>query len=114
MNTQMATRQIRLNKWAEVIEDRNRSGMTIEAYCETSGIARNTYYYWLRKVKEAVLEAEAGFVELTPMPSAAPALRTASAESTIHIRVGRALVEVNKGTSPELLQMVLGVLTRAE
>ena len=39
------------------------SGQKVDLYCEQHGLSRDTYYYWLRKVKEVALK-QAGFVEL--------------------------------------------------
>lgn len=64
MNTKLATAQIRIKNWAAIIQDRNESGLSVKDYCAQHQLSRDSYYYWLRKVKETLL-AESGFVEVT-------------------------------------------------
>ena len=56
----MKTREIaegyRLSHWAKIVEERNSSGLSIRAYCQGAGVHENTYYYWLRKLRETVAE----------------------------------------------------------
>lgn len=42
----------RIQEWKERIRVREESGMTINAYCETEGIPRSQYYYWVRRIKQ--------------------------------------------------------------
>jgi len=48
--------EYRQSHWAQIIQDRNASGLTIKAYCESEGIHVNSYYYWLKKLREAAGE----------------------------------------------------------
>lgn len=64
MNTKAATTQIRIQQWTEIIQDRNTSGLTVDDYCESHGLSRNQYYYWLRRVKARILESTPQIVEL--------------------------------------------------
>jgi hypothetical protein len=36
------------------MRERKESGLSIRAYCESAGYHENIYYYWQRKVREAV------------------------------------------------------------
>ena len=47
---------LRLQNWAEVIRAKQESGLSNREYCAQNGIAEKTYYYWLRKVRQAALE----------------------------------------------------------
>ena len=68
MNTKLAIAQIRVKNWATIIQDRNASGLSIKDSCAQHQLSRDSYYYWLRKVKETLL-VESGFVEVTqPKP----------------------------------------------
>lgn len=64
MNTKLATAQIRVKNWAAIIQDCNESGLSVKDYCAQHQLSRDSYYYWLRKVKETLL-VESGFVEVT-------------------------------------------------
>lgn len=123
-NTQLATKKIRLEQWARIIQDRNSSGMTIDQYCDARGLSRNAYYYWLRKLKHAALEVvnseskDVEFVELK-----APSVRQASdtqqtGAKAFHteamITCGAFSISVNSATSKELLRNLVEVVSRVE
>ena len=104
---QLATQQIRSSDWAQIIQERNASGLTITEYCSQMGISETAYYYWLRKLRRAALSSTG--VELVEIKeSAAQALSCAkhqshsfSAEATIS--VGSLLISVNRNTPRELI-----------
>ena len=54
---QVATQQIRSSDWAQIIQNRNSSGLTISEYCSQMGISETAYYYWLRKLRRAALSS---------------------------------------------------------
>ena len=39
-------------QWTAIIEDRLASGLKIDEYCEKNQLSRNSYFYWLRKIRE--------------------------------------------------------------
>ena len=49
----------RMEQWREIIQECQKSGLSNRAYCERHGISEKTYYYWLRKVRRAVMERTA-------------------------------------------------------
>ena len=67
LTTREMTRQFRLQQWQDVFHDRKESGLTVNEYCQSHGIARDRYYYWLKVAREAAIE-KAGpvFAELKP------------------------------------------------
>ena len=56
MNTREIATEYRLSHWAQVMQDRNVSGMSIKDYCKSSGFGTNTYFYWQRKLREAACQ----------------------------------------------------------
>lgn len=46
---------LRLQSRTEVIRAKQESGLTNREFCAQHGIAEKTYYYWLRKVRQAAL-----------------------------------------------------------
>ena len=57
--------QMKLREWAEQIEARQASGMTVQNWCAENGMNVKTYYYHLRKVREQYMETVPEIVPLT-------------------------------------------------
>ena len=53
MDTRKIAAEYRLAHWTQIIRDQKESRLCISKYCESAGIHKNTYYYWLRKLREA-------------------------------------------------------------
>lgn len=54
-----AKRITRMNEWRRLIHERQQSGQSVRAWCLQNGIRENSYYYWLRIIREEALsEAE--------------------------------------------------------
>ena len=56
MNTRENAEEYRLSHWAEIIKERSESGASIKKYCEDIGINESSYYYWLKKLRDAACE----------------------------------------------------------
>ena len=74
--TSLVAEQVRLRQWAAQIQEcqSRPSDMKVETWCNEHGITKANYYYRLRRVRKACLEAcnpEPAFVEL-PIPAALP------------------------------------------
>lgn len=54
MSTRKITSNLRLSHWTQILRERAGSGLSVKAYCEKEGIHENTYFYWQRKIREAV------------------------------------------------------------
>ena len=57
MNIDTATKEIRLKSWADIINDRNESGLTVDEYCKIHNLSRNSYYHYLRELKKRLSRA---------------------------------------------------------
>lgn len=118
--------QVRLNQWALEIQDcRNRPrDMTIEEWCEQHNIKRASYYWRLKRVRQACLEQmevpTANFVELpvpvqATMPSSLnPAItsNTSSAAAVLHTASG-IFIEIREGASAGFIKTLIGAVTNA-
>ena len=60
--------QMKLREWAEQIEARQASGMSVQNWCAENGMNVKTYYYHLRKVREQCMET---VPEIVPPDNAA-------------------------------------------
>ena len=110
---QTITKNVRLQNWATMIQDRKASGQTVDDYCAAHHISRNSYYYWLRKVKEELIQqSQSKFAEVdatftTTSPDVSP-------DSSIFVCIGDATIHVNESSSGDLLRMVIEAVRHAE
>ena len=92
---------LRLRNWTEIIHAKQESGLTNREFCAQHGIAEKTYYYWLRKVRQAVLDC------------ASPALvrledDSPSSERMIRIRYGSAELNLPENVDLTAVSALLG------
>lgn len=118
--------QVRLNQWALEIQDcQNRpKNMTVDEWCEQHNIKKASYYWRLKRVRQACLEqmeVPAGsFVELpvpvrSTIPSApgsAIAGNSASTSAVIHT-TGDISIEIREGATAEFIKNLIGAITNA-
>ena len=60
MDTRKTTKEYRLAHWAGVLQERQKSGLSIKAFCEKSGFHQSIYYYWQQKLREEASKESAG------------------------------------------------------
>ena len=112
MTTQLATQQIRLSQWMDIVRSRSESGLTVKDFCRQHEISETAYYYWLRKIRAAAIQEQAPqFVELT-----APAETIDDANDTagVIIELNGAKIHVSNTGCRNTLSMVLEVLRHAQ
>ena len=47
-------KEVKVSQWAEMVRQRNESGLTVTDWCKENGINLKTYYYRLKRVRQAV------------------------------------------------------------
>mgnify|MGYP000908526220 FL=1 len=52
MDIQKVTAEYRLSQWAQVMQAQQASGQNIKDFCQTTGISRNAYFYWQKKLRK--------------------------------------------------------------
>lgn len=103
---QTVTKNVGLQQWTTIIQDCRASGQTVDDYCSANNLSRNAYYYWLRKIKEAMIgQSEGRFTEVKPGFANISIHEPHS--SSISICIGDAIIHVTEPTSGDLLQMVI-------
>ena len=99
---QVMSKQERLENWTARIMACRSSGMTVRAWCQENGLSEKTYYYWQRRLFQALSEQqtahETAFAEVTPLQpvcsgNVAVTVRIAGAEADIHSGADAATVE---------------------
>ena len=117
--TSLVAQQTRLNEWADQIREcQNRPhGMKIDEWCSLNGITKANYYWRLRKVREALLEAAESvpsFVEL-PAPSEAKAVVSSDIKTVAILRSNNHLtLEITDQADETFLKTLLGVMSHAQ
>ena len=113
--TSMAAEQVRLKQWADMISDcQNRpSGMKVEDWCRQNGLTKADYYYRLRRVRKACIDAYessgTSFVEVSVIPDKAESIHTGQKTMAV-IRHGSGIsVELQEGISRDSLKNIIEV-----
>ena len=109
------TQDVRSSQWLEIITQcQNRpEGTTAKQWMADNGISEKSYYYWLRKVKEELIQqSQSKFAEVNAtFPNTPPDV---SHDSAISICIGDATIHVNESSSGDLLRMVIEAVRHAE
>ena len=72
MNARQKIHQQQLNEWAVRFVDQKASGLTIQDYCEKSGISFHKFHYWKHQLKEQL--ADQVLPDIAPLVVSQPAL----------------------------------------
>ena len=117
-------KDFRLQEWAAMIKESKArpKGITIEQWCKNYGITRSLYYYRMKLVREAFLQASQQIIPVqtelthfTPTPDIVqlPLALDKSSVSGLTIEVGKISIQVEEETSLLLLESVLKVICNA-
>ena len=104
--------QFRREQWKKIISECQSSGIPVKTWCEQNGFSEQSYYYYLKKIREDELSKlsvpvptdntkPAAFKKLevqTPVPNT---------RAAVIIHLNGATVEINEGTSQQTIQAVL-------
>ena len=117
--THLASRQFRLQQWTAMVQECHSRpvGMKITDWCREHGITKDAYYYRLNCVRKACLdtmEDNAAQAVVRVPSSLLEDVPAVPGSSGIDIRWNQAVIHVSEQTSPELLAMVLRVVSHAQ
>jgi hypothetical protein len=111
------TNKYRLEQWTAIIQERINSGKQVEEWCKENNISRDSYYYWLRKVKlEAVQKNE--ITEVSPLPKVVPLVpplpvtESSNSGTAIILKVNGISIEIQDSASDAIIERTLKVLQR--
>ena len=122
MNSREMTNKYRLAEWARIIQERSETGERINEFLTRKGITKDSYYYWLRKLRKAAgeqlteqqpkqtgLEVR-GFTEVRISEPAVT--RNTVGTNQICIESGHCKITADAGYPSETLVMLLREVTR--
>lgn len=100
------TREIRENKWAEIIIAANNSGMTKAEFCKQNGLSLKTFYNYQKRLRHELYEAatrpqNTSIVEI-PVSKAGKI----SSDSVAVIHAGGITIEISDGISESTLMSI--------
>ena len=88
-----------MEQWQQRIMDCQQSGMSIKAWCQENGVAVSSYYHYLRKIRESMLQEK----QIVP-------LELPKASVGIRIETCGITVTLPETVSPEQLTAILSAL----
>lgn len=122
MSTKKTTTGNNADNWAEIIQARADSGLSIRKYCESVGIHENSYYYWQHKLQKAASQAVSTDKILSDRKTiqskeAIPkgwilcsARDTTLERNELYIEIGQYRIKATMETNAELLTKICRVL----
>ena len=90
-----------MEQWQQRIMDCQQSGMSIKAWCQENGVTTSSYYHYLRKIRESMLQEK----QLVPLK-----LPKAASFAGIRIDTSGITVTLPETVSPEQLTAILSAL----
>ena len=96
-------KKVSLNEWQQRIIDCQNSGMSVRAWCLENGIKKSSYYNYLRRIRESVLE-ENRIIPIEPPQSELHPV------SEIRIKSGEITVTLPENVSADRLTAVIAAL----
>ena len=69
MSAKTIIRQARLNEWAAKFSDQKASGLKVADWCKQNNVSKDTYFYWKRQVKNAIVSQALPDIVPLAMPS---------------------------------------------
>ena len=98
--------EIKLKRWAEMVQSRKESGLTVSEWCRQNGVNLKTYYYRLKRVRQALC----GNPEQHDIVPIIPEKELDLSAEKIEISVGDVKITLPDSFNPETLRRLLVVL----
>ena len=128
MDTRKVASEFRLTQWTQMIQGRLERQQSIKAFCQEAGMSENTYYYWQRKVRQALCERVTGNTAGTPSAGIAtrgfsevklveahelPASAGKAESGRLQVETGEIKIVIDSSYPPEKLAALLRGITRS-
>ena len=103
METVQKTNKVRLQKWAQIMKERKASGLGVKEWCNQTGINRNQYFYWQRKLRNT-LYGEAK----NPYTTVQPSNLAVSGFTEVRLLENKPIRRINENVETGTLQIAIG------
>ena len=119
MDSTTFTRQMKLNKWSEIVKAQNESGLTVTSFCKENSIAKGKYYYWLKRIRQAACDnlptvTKSNFVPVMPKYDYVSKNTIITTSSyAMRISLGEIVLEFSNEASSDLIENALRVISHA-
>ena len=101
-----AKKQVKLRNWEMMYSEYQTSGQTVRRWCEEKNLSTKTFYYRLRKLREAAIKQEQH--EIVPVRDSVEETNIPTANTgVIRINGCGITAELPQDISPELLTVLL-------
>ena len=101
-----AKNQVKLRNWQMMYSEYQASGQTVRRWCEEKNLSTKTFYYRLRKLREATIKQE--LHEIIPVRDSVEETKATTANAGVIRITGRGITaELPQDISPELLTALL-------
>jgi hypothetical protein len=117
LDTREVANQYRLNKWTEIVRQCRNSGQKVAVWCAENNVNTTSYYYWLRRIRQAACEALpslSGNNSIVPVniPVHTVEIEPQNLESSsaIVVRMGTVKLEISNNASATLIENTLRAL----
>lgn len=105
---QVMSKQERLENWTTRIMACRSSGMTIRAWCRENGLSEKTYYYWQRRLFQALSEQQT--VYKTAFAEVTPSQLVCSGKVAVTVRIAGTEADIHSGADAATVETVLRIL----
>ena len=106
MNTKLVEKEVKLSQWRALIQECMSSGLKVKDWCMQNNISKDTYYYWLKKLREAACDSiETNFVRVPEQYISHSHTPSFSPELTISI--GSLTININSATPQHLIEATI-------
>lgn len=118
MDSREVAYKYRLSQWTAIIRECRSSGQTVTVWCSEHNINQKTYYYWLKRVRDAACEAlpalnaDSNAIVPVNIPLPVANIRPADQKSSsaVVVRLGSVTLEINNSASAALIENTLKAL----
>ncbi len=113
MNMKNISHEVNLQKWSQVVKECRSSGQTAAKWCSENNINIKTYYYWQKKVCNAVCNELAITNNNVENPPAfaeviLPGIR--SSEVAITLNLNNISLQIHNGAEESVIAQTLRIL----